>query len=68
MVKVGDYLSSRLFLTLGAILPLGDTGREQERLPIIATLDYQLLQWLSAQTEYSGRRGIGAGFNYEIAW
>ncbi|MEM0961202.1 MAG: translocation/assembly module TamB domain-containing protein, partial [Bacteroidota bacterium] len=68
IVRVGDYVSNRLFWTAGFVTPIGDNTREQERLPILLTLDYQLLQWLSAQTEYSGRRGIGSGLNYEIAW
>lgn len=68
VIKFGDYLSSRVFWTAGIIYPIGETGREQERLPILLSLDYELLKWLSAQTEYSGRRGIGGGLNYEVSW
>ena len=69
VIKFGDYLSSRVFWTLGAIVPLGSNA-EQDRSgpPVLATLDYELLRWLSAQTEYSGQRGVGAGLNYEVAW
>ena len=68
LIKFGDYLASRVFWTAGVIVPLGDTSRGEDRLPILLALDYELLRWLSAQTEYSGQRGVGAGLNYETAW
>ena len=68
VIKFGDYLSSKLFWTAGVIVPLGQTSQGEDRLPILLSLDYELLKWLSAQTEYSGQRGVGAGLNYEVAW
>lgn len=68
VIKFGDYFSSKLFWTAGFIVPLGDTAQGENRLPILFSLDYELLRWLSAQTEYSGQRGVGAGLNYETAW
>ena len=68
VIKFGDYLSNRLFWTAGFIVPLGEATQGQERVPIIVSLDYELKRWLSAQTEYSGQRGVGGGFNVEVAW
>ena len=68
VIKVGDYLSSRVFWTAGVIVPLGGVEQGQGGLPIVLGLDYQLLQWLSAQTEYSGQRGLGGGVGLERAW
>ena len=68
VVKFGDYLSSRAFWTFGVIVPLGEQAQTENRLPVLLALDYELLRWLSAQAEYSGQRGAGAGLNYEVAW
>ena len=68
VIKFGDYLSSRVFWTAGVIVPLGDNNQSENRLPVLLALDYELLRWLSAQTEYSGQRGVGGGLNYETSW
>ena len=68
VIEVGDYLTSRAFWTAGIVLPVGETSRDEERLPILFTLDYALLRWLSAQGEVSGQRGLGGGLNAETAW
>ncbi|WP_412068985.1 translocation/assembly module TamB domain-containing protein [Rubrivirga sp. IMCC43871] len=68
VLKFGDYLASRLFWTAGVIVPLGDTSQGEQRLPLLLSLDYELLRWLSAQAEYSGQRGVGAGLDYELSW
>ncbi|WP_420456358.1 translocation/assembly module TamB domain-containing protein [Rubrivirga sp.] len=68
VIKFGDYLSTKAFWTLGAIVPLGSTSQGEQRLPFILGLDYELLSWLQAQTEYSGQRGLGGGLGVETAW
>ena len=68
VIKFGDYFSNRLFWTLGVIVPVGGTAQGEERLPFLLALDYELRRWLSAQTEYSGQRGLGGGINVEVAW
>ena len=68
VVKVGDYLSSKVFWTAGFIVPLGGSSQGEQGLPIILGLDYQLLEWLTAQSEFSGQRGLGGGFGFERAW
>ena len=71
VIKVGSYLdvvSDDLFLTFGYVVPVGGQQQGAERQPYILTLDYQLLQWLAAQAEASGRRGLGGGLGVETAW
>ena len=69
VVKFGDYFTNRLFWTAGFIVPLGgDSQQGQQGPPVLFALDYELRQWLSAQTEYSGQRGIGGGLSVERAW
>ncbi len=68
IVKVGDYLSSRAFWTAGFIVPIGGTTQGEQGLPIVLGLDYQLLEWLSAQSEFSGQRGLGGGVGFERTW
>ncbi|MGB3541429.1 hypothetical protein, partial [Rubrivirga sp.] len=68
VIKLGDYFTNRVFWTFGVIVPTGTTDPGEDRLPIILGLDYELLKWLSAQTEYSGQRGLGGGLNYEVSW
>ena len=68
VIKVGDYLSSKVFWTAGVIVPVSGTTQGEQGLPIVLGLDYQLLQWLSAQSEYSGQRGLGGGLGVERAW
>ena len=66
VIKVGKYLSERIFVTLGFIPATSSSGgRSQGGLPIQATLDYEILQWLQAQGEFSGQRGVGAGLAVE---
>jgi autotransporter translocation and assembly factor TamB len=66
VIKLGDYLTSQAFLTVGFVV--GNQDRNETGLPIIVGLDYELLKWLSAQAEYSGQRGPGGGLNYEVSW
>ena len=68
VIKFGDYLSSRAFWTAGVIVPLGSTSQGEQRLPFVLGLDYELLSWLRAQSEYSGQRGLGGGVGVETAW
>ena len=69
VVKVGKYLTNRLFLTAGYVPSRGtSSARSESQIPIQVTLDYELLRWLQAQTEYSGQRGLGGGANAEIAF
>ena len=68
IVEVGDYLSSKVFWTAGFVVPLGGSSQQEQGLPIVLGLDYQLLQWLTAQSEFSGRRGLGGGVGIERAW
>ena len=68
IVKVGDYLSSKVFWTAGFVVPVGGSSQQEQGLPIILGLDYQLLEWLAAQSEYSGQRGLGGGLGFERAW
>ncbi len=68
VIKLGDYATDRLFWTFGFVVPTGPQESGEDGLPILLGLDYELLNWLSAQAEYSGRRGVGTGLNYEVAW
>ncbi|HEX8387344.1 MAG TPA: translocation/assembly module TamB domain-containing protein, partial [Rubricoccaceae bacterium] len=69
VIRVGKYLTNRIFLTAGFIPSSGSGGaRAESDLPIQVTLDYELLQWLQAQTEYSGQRGLGGGASAEISF
>ena len=66
VIKVGKYLSERIFATLGFVVSRSaGNARSETELPIQATLDYEILQWLQAQGEVSGQRGIGGGLAVE---
>ncbi|HEX8298108.1 MAG TPA: translocation/assembly module TamB domain-containing protein [Rubricoccaceae bacterium] len=61
VIKVGKYITDRLFLTAGFVPSSGSSGRRESDLPVQFTLDYEILRWLQAQGEYSGQRGVGGG-------
>ncbi len=66
VIKVGKYLSERIFATLGFVVSRSaGNARSETELPIQATLDYEILQWLQAQGEISGQRGVGGGIAVE---
>jgi translocation and assembly module TamB len=67
VLKIGDYVTNRAFWTAGYVVPVGGQQQGEERLPIVFTLDYQLWQWLAAQTEVSGQRGVGGGAHFEFS-
>lgn len=68
VLKIGDYVGNQAFWTAGYVYQTGGSQQGEERLPYIFTLDYFLKQWLTAQTELSGQRGLGGGLSFEQAW
>lgn len=69
VIRVGKYLTNRLFLTGGYVVnPSSSASAREGQVPLELTLEYQLLRWLAAQGEFSGQRGIGGGLETEIAW
>ena len=69
VIRVGKYLTNRLFLTGGFVVNQASAASSREgEVPIEITLDYQLMRWLQAQTEYSGQRGVGGGLEAEVTW
>lgn|GEM_PF-2159305 len=69
VIRVGKYLSNRLFFTGGFVVnPTQTAATRESQVPVELTLDYQLLRWLAAQGEFSGRRGLGGGLETQIAW
>ncbi|HEX9952739.1 MAG TPA: translocation/assembly module TamB domain-containing protein, partial [Rubricoccaceae bacterium] len=65
VIKVGKYITDRLFLTAGFVPSSGGNGRRDSELPVQFTLDYEILRWLQAEVEYSGQRGVGGGASAE---
>ena len=65
VIKVGKYITDRLFLTAGFVPSSGGNGRRDFELPVQFTLDYEILRWLQAEVEYSGQRGVGGGASAE---
>ncbi|HIG75481.1 MAG TPA: translocation/assembly module TamB [Bacteroidetes bacterium] len=69
VIRVGKYLTSDLFTSVGyVVVPSATDRRVTDDTRFIANLDYELLEWLMAQGEYSGDRGVGGGLQFEIAW
>ena len=69
VLRVGKYLSNRIFLTTGYVTSRASgSSRSEGGVPLEATLDYELYRWLQAQIEYSGQRGLGGGANVEVAF
>lgn len=69
VIRVGKYLSRRLFFTGGFIVnPTQTAAGREAQVPVELTLEYQLLRWLAAQGEYSGQRGLGGGLETQITW
>ncbi len=68
VVKVGKYLTERLFVTVGFVPSSGASPVSDARVPVQITADYEILRFLQAQGEFSGQRGIGGGAVFERAF
>ena len=69
VIRVGKYLTDLLFVSGGYVVrSAADRRAQRNESPFVATLDYELLDWLLAQGELSGERGVGGGLSYEFAW
>ena len=70
VIRLGKYLTNRLFTTVGYAVGEAN-GPNRDDGGAIFTLDYALLQWLSAQSEVQvgGQNlNLGGGLNVELAW
>ena len=69
VVRIGKYLTNSLFTSIGyVVVPSPTDRRTTDDTRFTAGLDYELMNWLLLQGEFSGERGLGGGLRYEFTW